>query len=89
MALGAPRGKVLATVLKEAIWLGSGGIAAGLMLALASGRLVASLLFGLQPYDPVVLGAAMLAMLIVTLLAGYFPARRATRIDPMAALRDE
>jgi predicted permease len=89
MALGAERGQVLWIVLGEAFWLGLAGVAIGLALALASGRLVTSLLVGLKPYDPLSIGMAMAAMISVALFAGYLPARRATRIDPMAALRDE
>jgi predicted permease len=89
MALGAERGHVLWIVLGEAFWLGLAGVAIGLTLALASGRLVTSLLVGLEPYDPLSIGVAMAAMVLVALFAGYLPARRATRIDPMVALRDE
>ena len=89
MALGAERGHVLRIVLGEAFWLGLAGVAIGLALALASGRLVTSLLVGLKPYDPLSIGMAMAAMISVALFAGYLPARRATRIDPMVALRDE
>jgi predicted permease len=89
MALGARRGDVLAIVLREALWLGSAGVAIGLVLALASGQLVASLLYGLKANDPLALAAAMLAMMVVVSFAGYLPARRATKINPMAALRNE
>jgi ABC-type antimicrobial peptide transport system permease subunit len=89
MALGAHRGQVLWTVLREALWLGLGGLVIGLALALAFGRLVTSLLFGLKPYDPLAIGGAMVAMTLVALFAGYLPASRATGIDPMVALRHE
>jgi predicted permease len=89
MALGAERRHVLCIVLGEALRLGFAGIAIGVALALASGRLVASLLVGLKPFDPLSIGAAIAAMISVALFASYLPARRAARIEPMAALRDE
>jgi ABC-type antimicrobial peptide transport system permease subunit len=65
------------------------GVGIGVPLALASARLVASRLFGLQPSDPLTMAAAALVMAGVAMLAGYLPARRAARIDPMIALRYE
>jgi predicted permease len=89
MALGAQKHDVMWMVLREALRLGLTGVVIGLVLALASGRLVAGLLFGLKPYDPLAIGLATLAMISVALCAGYLPAQRATRIDPMVALRNE
>jgi predicted permease len=89
MALGAGRGNVLWLVLWDSLWLSTMGIAIGFALSLASESLISSLLFGLRPSDPVTLIAAVLSMLAVALFAGYWPARRATRIDPMVALRHE
>jgi predicted permease len=89
MALGAERYQVLCVVLWETLLLAIAGVAIGLGLSLASGRLVESLLFGLKPYDPLVLALATVAMIVVALLAGFLPARRATRIDPWSALRYE
>jgi len=89
MALGADLRDVLWVVLRETILMVAAGIAIGLVLALASSRLVESLLFGLQSNDPLAIGAAILAMIAAALFAGYLPARRATRIDPMVALRYE
>jgi predicted permease len=89
MALGAQRRNVLWLVLKETLWLVVIGLALGLMLAPVVSRLATSLLFGLNSYDPLTIGLAMTAMLSVALLAGYIPARRATRVEPMVALRYE
>lgn len=89
MALGAERYQILGVVLWETLALAVAGVAIGLGLSLASGRLIESLLFGLKPYDPLVLALATLAMIVVALLAGFLPARRATRIDPLVALRYE
>jgi ABC-type antimicrobial peptide transport system permease subunit len=65
------------------------GIGIGLPVALASTRLIRSQLFDLEPNDPLTIGAATLLMLSVCALAGYLPARRASRVDPMVALRHE
>ncbi|HKX28973.1 MAG TPA: hypothetical protein VJ302_14850 [Blastocatellia bacterium] len=65
------------------------GVVIGLSAAFAATRLVASMLFGLSPTDPVTIALAVLLMLTVAALAGYLPARRATQVNPMAALRDE
>jgi predicted permease len=89
LALGAQRRDVLWLVLRETARLGAAGATVGLVLALAAGRFVASLLFRLTPYDPSALVAALSAMIAVALLAGYLPALRATRIDPLVALRRE
>ncbi len=89
LALGARRSQVLWLVLSETMWLGSAGVGVGLMIALAAGRFVSSVLFGLTPYDPQAIGVAVVTMLAVSMLAGYLPAWRATRIDPLVALRCE
>jgi predicted permease len=89
MALGAQRGDVLWMVLRETLGLVLVGVAAGLALALALSSLVASMLFGLSPADPIAIGLASALMIAVALFAGWIPARRATRIDPTAALRYE
>ena len=65
------------------------GIAVGLTIALASSRFVATLLFGLPPTDALSMGLAMTVMVAVSALAGYLPARRASRVDPMVALHYE
>jgi putative ABC transport system permease protein len=89
MALGARQRDVLWLVLREALLMIIAGVAVGLPMIWATTRLASALLFGLTPTDPVSLLLAALLMIAVAMVAGYVPARRATRIDPMAALRDE
>lgn len=89
MALGAQATGVLTQILRESLWLTLAGVVAGVALATALGRLVSSQLFGVVPMDPgSILGASVL-MLFIGLLAAYLPARRAARVDPLAALRTE
>ncbi len=87
MALGAQPGAVLGMVLKEAGLLAGVGLAAGLALALAATRVMASLLFGVPATDPTTFAAVAFALAVVSLAAAYVPGRRATRVDPMVALR--
>ncbi len=89
VALGAARWDVLRLVLQETMLLVAVGIGIGLPVALVSTRLIRSQLFGLEPNDPATICAATLLMLAVSALAGYLPARRAARVDPMEALRHE
>ncbi|PYV24652.1 MAG: hypothetical protein DMG24_10900, partial [Acidobacteria bacterium] len=65
------------------------GIAAGILAASGASRLISTLLYGLKPTDPLTMAAAALLMVAVAALAGYIPARRASRVDPMVALRYE
>jgi predicted permease len=89
MALGAARQDVLWMVLRETLTVAAMGVAAGLVAAWPLTRLVQSQLFGVAPADLPTLAAAALGIGVVTALAGYVPARRATTIDPMRALRWE
>jgi predicted permease len=89
MALGSERRFVLWIVLRGILGLVIAGVAIGIAFAAASSRVLESLLFGLKAFDPTVMALAIFAMAAVALFAGYLPARRATRIDPMTALRYE
>jgi predicted permease len=89
VALGAQRRDVLWLVLREALTLVLIGIAIGLGASLAATQTASTLLFGLQPNDPLTLGLATLLLLTVAALSGYLPARRAARVDPLVALRHE
>ena len=89
MALGADRGNVLSMVVGQALVLALVGAGIGLAGALGLTRLLSSLLYGVAPTDPLTFGLAPLVLVAVSLLASYLPARRATRVDPMAALRYE
>ena len=89
MALGAARVDIRWMVLREALGLALGGVAIGVAGAFAAGRLLESMLFDLKPSDPLALGGAVLLMVAVALCAAWLPARRATRIHPMVALRYE
>jgi putative ABC transport system permease protein len=89
MALGAQPARVLMLILKQGLLLTLIGIGIGLAGSLALTRVVSSLLFGVEATDPVTLAAIALLLMVVSLVACYIPARRATRIDPMLALRYE
>ncbi len=89
MALGAQSGEVLRQVLKEGARMVAVGLALGLMGSLAATRFIATLLFGVKPADPLTFAAVAAMLTIVALVASYIPARRATRVDPMVALRYE
>ena len=89
MALGARRSDVFRLIIREGALLGTLGIAIGLGIALLITRFIGTLLFGVTATDPVVFGSVAATFMAVTLLACYIPARRATRIDPQVALRDQ
>jgi ABC-type antimicrobial peptide transport system permease subunit len=89
MALGAPRSIVIRMVLRQVFILAAVGLAIGLPTALVTSKFVESFLFGMKPNDPLALTLAVTVLLGAALLAGYVPARKASRIDPMTALRHE
>jgi predicted permease len=89
MALGAEPARVLRMVMGEVGLLIGAGLALGLALALAGTRLVASFLYGLTPRDPLTLSLAVVLLAVVASLAGYLQARRASRLEPLVALREE
>ena len=87
MALGAQRTDVLRLVMRESMILMAVGVVVGVAVALGAGRLIKTLLYGLAASDTVTLTAAVALMVVVSALAGFLPARRASRVDPMVALR--
>ncbi len=87
MALGAQRGTVMALVLREAGGLALAGLGAGLVLAFAATRVMASLLFGVGATDPATFATVTAALAFISLFAAWVPGRRATQVDPMVALR--
>jgi predicted permease len=89
IALGASRADVLTLVLRQGLILTAAGIALGLIATVSVTRLMTSVLFEVRPGDPLILGLAALILGSVAMLASYLPARRATKVDPMLALRYE
>jgi putative ABC transport system permease protein len=89
IALGASRGSVIGLVLREAVLLLAIGLAVGTAFALWAGQAASSLIYGMTPRDPVTLGGAVLLLAAVALFASYGPAWKASRLQPMEALRDE
>ena len=89
MALGAGRLAIIRMVLNEALLLVAIGVAMGLTAALSFGHLAATLLFGVQARDTLTFAAATALLMLVAMAAGYLPARRATRVDPVTALRTD
>jgi predicted permease len=89
MAMGAQSSSVVWMVLRGALLLVGTGIAIGVPVALALTRVISSLLFELKPTDPATISASIVVLVLVAVIASYLPARRASQIDPMAALRYE
>jgi predicted permease len=89
LALGALPRQVLAMVLREAAWISLAGIAVGLGAALVLGRLIRTMLYGLQPADPLTLVLGAMLLILVGLVASWLPARRAASVQPVEALRHE
>ena len=89
LAMGARREDVMGMILRRASWLTGSGVCAGLLMAYGLARMVASLLRGVRPDDPVVFSTITAIIAAIALISSWMPARRASRIDPMAALRDE
>jgi predicted permease len=89
IALGAPGGRVLNMILAQSLLVVAIGTLCGVGVALAAGRFMGSLFFGLAPNDPATIASAIAVMLTVALLAAYLPARRASRVDPIIALHHQ
>jgi ABC-type antimicrobial peptide transport system permease subunit len=89
VALGAARSQILWMVLRRALMLAAAGVALGIPLSLWSGRFVATQLVGVTARDPAAFAAGAAILIAVAGLAGYIPARRATLIEPAAALKQE
>ena len=89
IAVGAQRGDILQLVLGQGARLAGIGLVVGLLASLGAGRALSSLLFQVNPFDPVTLGSVSMLLVVVALLACYLPARRAMRVDPLVALRHE
>jgi putative ABC transport system permease protein len=89
VALGATRERIVRLVIREGVWLAGTGVVLGVLASLALTRAIASLMFGVGKLDPVTLTAAPLTLMAVALLGCYLPARRAAKVDPVIAMRNE
>jgi len=88
-AIGASRGQIASLILQQGLWKGGIGVVLGLIGAALLSRSMTTLLYNVQPTDPVVYAVVSLVLIAVALLASYLPARRAARLDPLIALREE
>jgi putative ABC transport system permease protein len=88
-AIGASQGQIVGLILRQGLWKTGIGLAIGLAGAFGLSRFMTSLLFAVKPTDPAVYVAVSAVLIVVALLASYLPARRAAKIDPLVALRDE
>jgi predicted permease len=88
-AIGASRGQIVGLILRQGLWKGGVGVVLGLVGAALLSTYMTTLLFNVQPTDPAVYAAVSFVLIAVALLASYLPARRASRIDPLIALREE
>ena len=88
MALGARRGDILRMFLRKGVALAGLGIVAGLVVSASTASMMAGLLYGVRPHDPAVFLIVPLLLLAVAALASYLPARRATKVNPIVALRE-
>jgi predicted permease len=88
-AIGASRGQIAGLILRQGLWKGGIGVVLGLIGAALLSRSMTTLLFNVRPTDPAVYAVVSLVLVAVALLASYLPARRASRIDPLVALREE
>ena len=89
MAMGAQTGRILSLVVGQGMQLAIAGLTLGILIAFAATRVLSSLLFGVSAHDPLIFGGVSLVLAIAAILACYIPARRATRVDPLVALRYE
>jgi ABC-type antimicrobial peptide transport system permease subunit len=89
LALGAEPSRVARLVVREGMLVAGAGVLAGVVIALVTTRLASSLLYDVSPHDPVTIGIVVVTLLAVSAFANYLPARRAARVDPLTALRQD
>jgi putative ABC transport system permease protein len=89
MAMGAQTNSVLKLIVRQGMRLAIAGLVLGLVIALVTMRSLSSLLYGVSAYDPLIFGGVFVILATAAVLACYFPARRAARVDPLVALRYE